>query len=193
MASTKDKKSNFHRLVDLNTTCASFVLRKYLEMLVNKSGFSLKDHLQQALKENKITFDVLTHDQRSALQKSDPVYEDFDVSILTLVILNTCDVSEALKLDVKALRTCRNKIAHIVSGEITGATDFNKASQSLLTIAKEVGSEFKVKVYQQINEIRSYELVHTYWNMEMVQLNGEALMMKLVSNKGDPSMRFIIY
>lgn len=184
-STTRDKKSNFHRLVELNTSCATFVLRKYLEALINKSKLSLKAHLQQALKENKISLDKLFDQQKFALQRSDPRYEDFDVSLSTLIILNTCDVTKSLQSEVKALRTCRNKISHLVNGEISGNTDFNKVSQSILTIAKEVGSNFKMNVYQQINEIKHSELVRTHWNMEMVKMNGEALMMKLVSNSGE--------
>lgn len=192
-STTRDKKSNFHRLVELNTSCATCVLRKYLQAIINKSKLSLKAHLQQALKQNKISLDELFDQQSFALQKKQPRYEDFDVSLLTLIILNTCDVTKLLQSEVKALRRCRNKISHLVTGEISGNTDFNKASQSILTIAKEVGSNFIINVRRQINEIEQSELVRTHWNMELVQMNGEALMMKLVSDNVGQGKHFVLY
>lgn len=182
------QKRNYHRLVELNTTCAGFVLRKYLEHVVNKSGLTLQQYLERS-KDLELSIERLSSDQRSAFEKCR--YEEFDNSLLILIIKKTCTLDdERIEKAVETLRVCRNTIAHTISGGITGNKDFNKASEAILAIAGEIGSDVQKKVSQQINEIHNTELVRTQWNLEKIQMNGEILMAKLVSDDGDAGKLF---
>ncbi|XP_052765067.1 LOW QUALITY PROTEIN: sterile alpha motif domain-containing protein 9-like [Mya arenaria] len=165
--------NNFHRLVGLQYECGTTVLRKYLTFYISKirktnvndflKGLSLK--LQTEIKD--LTLDA------------------FDITLLTKIILDECKPTGDIKKAVRALRECRNEIAHNPKGEINGKSQFNKASQNILTIAISLGDDVKRQFAERMNELHQSELVRSYSIVDIIKYNEELLEMRLVYSAPD--------
>lgn len=173
-----EQTNNFHRLVQLSVSCGTEVLRKYLEKCLNESRKTFKQHL--SAKCRKIPWRKLYPEQIEHLRSEKPDYTNFDVSLITLLILETCDPEDSVKEDIKALRKIRNMISHAVQAEVEGNEQFNRASQHLMKIAACIGAQFKAVIQKQINSIRMMKVVRRCDAMGRVFLYGERLMMALV-------------
>ncbi|WAR16524.1 SAMD9-like protein [Mya arenaria] len=173
---------HYHRLLDLFFSCTAEALRKYLEKDISSQGMTLKDFLQKEDVKKKIKGKSLFPEQKTLLHSPKPSYESFDITLLSMLILEVCNPLESVSQSVRKLKKLRNDLAHNVKGEVHGDQTFNAASQEILIIAKEVGKDFKDKILSQMHDIRNREMVRTRRNMEQIVINGEYFMVKLVES-----------
>ncbi|XP_052764421.1 sterile alpha motif domain-containing protein 9-like isoform X2 [Mya arenaria] len=173
---------HYHRLLDLFFSCTAEALRKYLEKDISSQGMTLKDFLQKEDVKKKIKGKSLFPEQKTLLHSPKPSYESFDITLLSMLILEVCNPLESVSQSVRKLKKLRNDLAHNVKGEVHGDQTFNEASQEILIIAKEIGKDFKDKILSQMRDIRNREMVRTRRNMEQIVINGEYFMVKLVES-----------
>jgi hypothetical protein len=192
-----EKRQHFNRAMELNMSIGSDTMRDLIKSYLDKKGVTLKQHLNEEFVKIKVEqFKHLCTENINTLRSSDPSLDLMDVSVLTVLILNTfpTQLTKEAKRLVTALRENRNKLAHSVKAELDDAALFKESFQNIVGLAKEVTNikEYAFALIKCINELKNRELVNCCSNIERVKINNEYFLIKLVESQGSERGKFLL-
>lgn len=182
-----EKRQHFSRAMELNISIGSETMRDLISSYLDKKRVTLKQHLdEEFVKEKLEEFKHLCTENFNTLRSINPCLNQMDVSVLTVLILNTFpqQLTTETKRLVKVLREKRNNLAHSVKAELDDNSLFKETSQLIVGLAKEITSkhEYAFALIKSINELRNRKLVNCCSNLERVKINNEYFVIKLVES-----------
>lgn len=191
-----EKSDKYQRALSLNFDCGSDTLRKLIEKILNDNGKTFKGYVKDSEIQSKIQQlkqrNVLYMEQVRMINCKDPDIECMDISLLTVMLLELFPVTSTQKDNIKKLRKKRNELAHKPRSMLEDDVPFNEASQIIIDLAKDTRKTFEDDIGKRIEELKKRELIRTRSNMEVIQLNNESLMVKLVeAGKNEKGMRTV--
>ncbi|XP_053381828.1 sterile alpha motif domain-containing protein 9-like [Mercenaria mercenaria] len=188
-----ERRQHFQRAMELNMSIGSDTMRDLIKGYLDKKGLTLKEHLNEDFVKEKLKlYKKLCAENFHTLCSGDPSLEQMDVSVLTVLILNTfpTQLSSDNRKRVKGLRDMRNKLAHVVKAELDDDTLFKESFQMIVGLAKEIGpkNDYAFSLIKTINELRKRELVNCRSNLERVIINNEMFVIKMVESSEKDSV-----
>ncbi|XP_053381829.1 uncharacterized protein LOC128549290 [Mercenaria mercenaria] len=179
-----EKSQHFHRAMELNLSIGSESMRELTRKYLKDKGVTLKEHLQEPTVKQILEKLRLFPDQKQILADPDPTLSSMDVSLLTIVLLNTFpgQINQGDKKSIEGLKDKRNQLSHKVKAELNDDKLFKESSQLILTISKSIDRTFNQNMVKSINELRRRELVRTCSNLDRIQINNEIYMLKLAES-----------
>ncbi|XP_060574281.1 uncharacterized protein LOC132731993 [Ruditapes philippinarum] len=176
------KSDKYQKAISLNLDCGSDTLRKMIEAELDSKGCTFKKYIKDPGVQNKITNlktrKKLFKEQFILLNTKDP--EDMDISLLSLILLELFPINSTQKSNLTTMRKKRNELAHRPKAMLDDDIPFIQASQVIIAMAKDISCEFENEMRKRIEELKNRELVRTRCSMDIILLNNESLMMKLV-------------
>lgn len=171
------KSQNFFRACRINVDIASEGLRELLRSKLNDSGYSLKDYLKTPNCKRFMKPSNLYKDQLKILKSKDVSEDNFDISLLTLLLLEVFNTNSKEQHCLKKLRKTRNALAHAAKCQLDDDDLFNKTKQHIFDLCKELSEKGSSKILEMVRQLEGLQLLCTFSNLNIVRLyNGEMLL-----------------
>lgn len=192
-----EKKQHFQRAIELIIGIGAETMRNLVQIYLKKKGVTLSEHLHEPFVSNELDkYQHLCTETFQVIKSTSPSLHQMDVSLLTILLLHTfpCQISSDVKRYVKELRGNRNELAHAVKAELENETLFKESAKNIVGIAKEIGANntYALELVKTINELRKRELVTSRGNLDIVKINNEMLVVKLVESAGKETGRYSV-
>ena len=176
------KSDKYQKALSLNLDCGSDTLRKMIESELDSKGTTFKKYIKDQsvqgkiskLKAQKILF------KEQVLLLNNKGLDFMDISLLTLILLELFPTTQSQKTNLIKMRKKRNELAHRPKAMLEDDVPFIEASQIILALAKDVSDDFENDIRKRIEDVKDRELVRTRCSMDIIIINNEALMVKLV-------------
>lgn len=180
------KSDKYQRALSLNFDCGSDALRTTIKAILDDRNTTFKKYVADSSIQSKIELlkkkNVLYSEQMQLINSADPDLECMDVTLLTTLLLELFPTTSNQKTNIKGLKKKRNELAHKPRTMLEDDIPFIKASKLILALSKDISDDFEEEISKRIEELKKRELVRTRSNMEVIILNGEALIVKLVES-----------
>lgn len=177
------KTQNYFRACRINVDIASEALRELMKIKLSNAGYSLKDYLKIPKCKRFINPRNFFKEQLKILKSKDVTEDDFDISLLTLLLFNVFETNTNEQQCLTNLRETRNKVAHAKKCQLDDETLFYRTKQHIFDVCKELSVDGSLNIHENIRQLEGLQLLCTFSKLNIVRLHNGEMLLNLMSKE----------